>query len=239
MIYRYIYKITCTSGTFKDKFYFGQRITRKPPENDNYKGSGRKLRDYYKKYPNDYIKEIISFHNSDEELNQAEYDIIHSWLNNDMCLNLMEGGGSSGLASIETKKKLSDSHKGKKESEETRKKKSEVFKGNKHGFKIGHKINEGRIWSESSLIKLSESHKGKQSPFKGKHHTEESRKKISESHKGKIGSNKGKHWSEETKNKISKTLSGSKWMSNTITRIYVKPQNFDEFLQLGFHFGMK
>ena len=33
MIYRYIYKITCTQGSFKDKFYFGQRITSKLPEN--------------------------------------------------------------------------------------------------------------------------------------------------------------------------------------------------------------
>ena len=26
-MYRYIYKITCTSGSFKDKFYFGQHTT--------------------------------------------------------------------------------------------------------------------------------------------------------------------------------------------------------------------
>lgn len=66
MTYRYIYKITCTAGSFKGKFYYGQHTT----ENldDGYKGSGRKINDYYKKYPNDYIKEIISFHNSQEEL---------------------------------------------------------------------------------------------------------------------------------------------------------------------------
>lgn len=68
MIYRYIYKITCTTGSFKDKFYFGQRTTYIDPSKDKYKGSGRKIGDYYKKYPNDYIKEIISFHNSQEEL---------------------------------------------------------------------------------------------------------------------------------------------------------------------------
>ena len=72
MIYRYIYKITCTAGSFKDKFYFGQHTT--DNLDDGYKGSGRKIGNYYKKHPNDYIKEIISFYNSQEELNKAEYD---------------------------------------------------------------------------------------------------------------------------------------------------------------------
>ena len=44
MIYRYIYKITCTTGSFKDKFYFGQRTTYIDPSKDKYKGSGRKIR---------------------------------------------------------------------------------------------------------------------------------------------------------------------------------------------------
>ena len=35
MIYRYTYKITCTAGTFKDKFYFGQHTTENL--NDGYK----------------------------------------------------------------------------------------------------------------------------------------------------------------------------------------------------------
>lgn len=90
MIYRYIYKITCTTGSFKDKFYFGQHTT--DDLNDGYKGCGILIIKYYKKHPNDYIKEIISFHNSQEELNKAEYDIIHPWLGNELCLNMCEGG---------------------------------------------------------------------------------------------------------------------------------------------------
>ena len=69
MIYRYIYKITCTAGSFKGKFYYGQHTT--DDLDDNYKGSGKLIYDYYQKYPNDYVNEIISFHNSKEELNQA------------------------------------------------------------------------------------------------------------------------------------------------------------------------
>ena len=114
MVYRYIYKITCTAGSYKNKFYFGQHTTTNL--HDVYKGSGVKLRSYYKKHPNDYIKEIISFHTTDEELNKAEYEIIHPWLNNKMCLNLMEGGALNALKSNETKQKISLALTGKKHS---------------------------------------------------------------------------------------------------------------------------
>lgn len=118
MKYYYIYKITCTTGELKDKFYFGKRITSIFPENDKYKGSGILLKRYYKEHSNNYIKEIISFHNSKNELNKAEYDIIHPWLGNENCLNLCEGGhgGSRLVTSEETKKKQSEAHKGKKQS---------------------------------------------------------------------------------------------------------------------------
>lgn len=193
MIYRYIYKITCTAGRFKDKFYFGQHTT--DNLNDGYKGSGCKLKNYYKKHPNDYVKEIISYHNSQEELNQAEYDIIKPWLNTPMCLNLCDGG-DMGTCSEETKRKIiialtgkhipdivkykmSISHKGKKNSEEHNKHISESKKGiavRPKGTKLTdeHKqhISEGR-----RSIEFSEEHK----------------KKLSLSHIGISPGNKGKH----------------------------------------------
>ena len=156
MTYRYIYKITCTAGSFKDKFYYGQHIT--DNLDDGYKGSGRKLCDYYKKHRNDYTKEIIAFYETDEELNQAEYDIIKPWLNTEICLNLKDGGGNKKL-SEETKKKMSESQKGKHHSEEARKKMSESHKG-KH-------------ITEEHKRKLLESCIGRVSPNKGNHHSEE------------------------------------------------------------------
>ena len=110
MIYRYLYKITCTVGSFKDKFYFGQHTTE--DLDDGYKGSGKKLLKYYKKHPNDYIKEIISFHNSQEELNEAEYELIHPYLNTKDCLNLKEGGIYRTKMSEESLTKMSQVHKG-------------------------------------------------------------------------------------------------------------------------------
>ena len=106
MIYRYIYKITCTKGSFKDKFYYGRHTTNNL--NDGYKGSGKLLLNYYKKFPNDYKKEIISYHNSEEELNKAEYDIINMYINDPMCLNIAAGGhgGFTGKHTNETKEKM-------------------------------------------------------------------------------------------------------------------------------------
>ena len=237
MIYRYIYKITCTAGSFKDKFYFGQHTT--DNLDDGYKGTGTLIKKYYKKHPNDYIKEIISFHNTQEELNQAEYDIILPWLNNKMCLNLKEGGGNNKLSeetkslisykrkfqviTDEHKKHISESNIGKHHSEETKKKMSESMKGkNKgkhHSDESRQKMKESAKnrppQSEETKKKHSESMKkyinehpeemelrysklkGENNGMYGKHHSDESRQKMKESQKNRYkdhpGVNKGKH----------------------------------------------
>ena len=112
--------------------------------------------------------------------------------------------------SEESKRKISESNKGKnkgkKLSEETRRKLSELQKGRVPW-------NKGKKLSEETCIKLSESHKGNKL-------SEESRKKLSESHKGKhhsedtlrkmSESQKGKHLSDETRRKISESHKGKK-----------------------------
>ena len=80
-------------------------------------------------------------------------------------------GGEGYIVSAETKKKISESRKGKHFSEETKKKMSESQKG-KH-------------LSEETKKKISESHKGK-------HLSEETRRKLSESQKGEKAHNWGK-----------------------------------------------
>lgn len=222
-LYRYIYKITCTKGSFKDKFYFGQHTTSNL--DDGYNGSGRMLVKYYKKYPNDYIKEIISFHNTQKELNQAEYDIISPWLNNPMCLNLKEGGGSTGKLSIKTKELLSKKFKGENNpnygthwSEERREKMMPIIeklkisnkgrippnKGKKGLYEAWNKGKYGYLSEESRKRisdKIKEWYLYNEHPMLGKHHTEESNRKNSKSHKGQISSFKGKHHTEESKEK--------------------------------------
>ena len=83
--------------------------------------------------------------------------------------------------SDETRKKISESQKGKKgshHSKDTRKKISESMKGKK--------------LSEEHRRKLSEAHKGKMTWNKGKHLSDDTRRKISESLKGNVPWNKGK-----------------------------------------------
>lgn len=90
MIYRYVYMIVCMKGCYKYKFYIGQHTTKNL--DDGYKGSGTLLKKYYKKYPNDYIKTIIKYCNSQEELDKVEKEIIAQVLGHPDCLNIAKGG---------------------------------------------------------------------------------------------------------------------------------------------------
>ena len=191
MVYRYIYKITCTSGTFKDKFYFGQHTTENL--NDGYKGSGTLLKKYYKKYPNDYIKSIICFCKSQQQLDEREKECIAKYINHQDCLNIAAGGLGQHFQSEETKRKISKAVKLRYSDPIERQKQSERLIGK----------NKGRKHSEEQNKKLSQL-------LKGRKHSEEHKRKISESLKGRPGTMNGKHLSDETKNKISQKLKGRK-----------------------------
>jgi len=90
-------------------------------------------------------------------------------------------------ATEETKKKISESGKGRIVSEETR-------------LKIS-KIHKGKFVSEESKRKNSEAHKGINNPNYGKHHSEETRLRIGRG-------NKGKKQTEEAKLKMSRFHKG-------------------------------
>lgn len=109
MVYYYTYKITCLKGSLKSCYYLGLHIT--DDLNDGYCGSGRIIRDYYKKYGAiegvTYTKENLGFYNNQEELNQAEYELIGDLYKTDpKCLNLRAGGSQAGMCD-ETKLLLS------------------------------------------------------------------------------------------------------------------------------------
>jgi group I intron endonuclease len=109
--------------------------------------------------------------------------------------NKSDGGqGSSGaIRSEETKKKMSESLKGR------------IFT-EKHRKNIG-KSSEGRIFSKESRKKMSESHLGKfvgeKSPVYGKKHTEQTKRKLSELNAGNNNPFYGKKHTEELKQKLS------------------------------------
>ena len=135
---------------------------------------------------------------SSETLNKLEKHFILLYNSFENGYNLTLGGGSiSGFKhSAESRKKISEAHKGKHLSGETRGKMSKARKGEKnpmfgkyHSEESKRKVSEagkGRKCSEETRKKLSEVHKGKNSHMFGKHLSAETRKRISESCKGKF-----------------------------------------------------
>jgi len=201
-----IYKITSPTG----KIYIGQsrdfRVRKMYYERLACEGQ-TKLYHSLKKHGVDKHKiEIIHICNP-EELDKLEIDYINTFqtFNSKNGLNL-RGGGSNGIASEETRKKISNAKKN--QSEETRKKISESKKGTKNYW---HRDN--NRFSESHLKKMSEAQKGRI-------FSEESKKKMSESRKGIVFSEQhkenlrlshlGHKPTEETRKKLSETHKGEK-----------------------------
>lgn len=210
----YTYIVILTKGSLKDHYYLGQHRTRN--FNDNYKGSGKKLLSYYKKYPNDFVFEILNFYRNIEELNDAEKLLIEDrYKDDELCLNLVAGGRNNKRGIRDThltdehKQKISNAHKGMHLTDEIKQKISNSKKGQ-------IPWNKGKHLSDEYKQKLSNAHKGKnkgQIPWiKGKHHTDESRKKMSEAlkgkNKGKVPWIKGRHLTDEHKQKISNAKKG-------------------------------
>lgn len=191
MIYRYIYMIVCTAGSWKNKYYIGQHTTKNL--DDGYKGSRTLLKKYYKKYPNDYVKSIICYCDSQKQLDEREKECISLCLGNKDCLNIAIGGIGQHFQSEETKRKISKAVKLRYSDPIERQKQSERLIGK----------NKGRKHSEEQNKKQSQL-------LKGRKHSEETKRKISESNIGRPGTMNGKHLSDETKKKISQKLKGRK-----------------------------
>lgn len=218
-MFYYIYKIICTEGLFKDHYYIGQHRTNNL-KNDKYKGSGALLKKYYKKYPNSYIKEIIQFCDTQEDLNIKEKKFVNEHINDPLCLNIISGGTfyiKSEEEFIQFKEKLSNSLKGEnnpmygKHPINAMKGKHYDEEKRKHIVDALYKT----IHKPEIIEKISNKLKGKTPWNKGKHLSKETKEKIS---KNNAKWNKGKHLSEETKEKISKSNTGKKQSQETINK---------------------
>lgn len=89
--YTYLIYITDKNSSYYGHIYYGKHTTNNLL--DGYICSGKLLsKKWLKSHPNGYYRKILQLYNSFEELNKAEYDLIHPHLGKDYCLNLMEGG---------------------------------------------------------------------------------------------------------------------------------------------------
>ena len=181
------------------KKYVGQHHYHLEKLDSNYHGSGTIISKIYKKRPHTLKEVYLKTCYTQEELDEWEQYYIKFY--NTLYpngYNLTEGG-NGGVHCEETRRKISESQKGRQFSEEHRKKISESKKN----------------ISEETRRKLSENHhdcSGEKNPMFGKEHSEETRRKISNANKGVLSGEKnpmfGKHHSEETRRKISNSLKG-------------------------------
>ena len=193
-----VYKHTSPNG----KIYIG--MTSMKPEDRWQNGKGYRSNQYFyraiQKYGWDNFKHEILY----EELTQKqacakEIELIayYDSTNPKVGYNLSIGGeGSSGVPrSAETRKKISDSKKGK-NNPNYGKHLSEITRKKLSNAKMKQNL------SQETCDKMSKAKKGKPSSKKGVKLSEESRQRISESKKGNKNPNYGKKISDEHKMKI-------------------------------------
>lgn len=106
----FVYK---TINTINNKSYIGIHQTEN--EDDGYLGSGVALKRAVKKYGEEnFIREIISYHKSFDELLEVESRIVdEKWVKDRDNYNMKTGGQSAGILSEESKLKISETLKGK------------------------------------------------------------------------------------------------------------------------------
>lgn len=128
--------------------------------------------------------------------------------------------------SEETRKKISDSNKGRIVSEESRKKSSEANKGkilSLEHIQIIKDTHTGKVVSEETRRKLSIANKGK--------------KRTLEQNKENRERNLGNNHTQETKNKLSKAFSNMVWINNTGNNKRVLSEDVQAWLNKGWVLG--
>ena len=195
--YGFIY---ITTNLVNGKRYIGQRKfygTSKITWQD-YLGSGTVLKRAINKYGEENFQKIIlNIAYNENDLNQLETQYIKDYnavVSKDF-YNLASGGhGGNTLAGkteeemIQFKRKVSKANAGI----------NSAWYGKHHTQEEIEKIrnwNKGKIVSDETKLKMSNTQKTTESNFKGKHHSEEAKRKMSESRKGR-------HLSDENKRKL-------------------------------------
>ena len=206
------YKVYVHINKTNGKRYYG--ITKQKVETRWNNGKRYKGNDYFtnainKHGWNNFEHIVIAKGLTEEEAKWLEVELIRELdtTNGNKGYNITKGGDSNPMDNEESRKKISESLKGKKLTGETRKKISKSLKGRtlneEHRKKISESL-KGRTFTEETKQKMSET-------MKGKKLTEETRKKISKIMKGRI-------LSEETKQKMSETMKGKN--NPNATKVY-------------------
>ena len=195
----YIYKTTCN---VTGRYYVGMHSTCN--ENDDYMGSGLRLRRSIRKYGLDnHTKEILEYCDSREELVLREIEIVNGELvADDNCMNL-KCGGNGGFSSEQQKLNAIKSNQKQKLLRETdldwvNKYKNNLSNANKKQYELG--LRERKVnydWND-------------------KIHSEESKKLMSDKAKLRIGKANSQY--------------GTCWITNGIENKKIKLENLETYL---------
>lgn len=182
--YVYITWIINKNSKLDGCYYIGQRLVKSDKKKPNiiYYGSGRKIRNYIKKWGNVGLnRAILNFADDQEELNIMECSMVgDDYYNNPKCLNLCAGGMQGGL-SEETKRKISQTLKGCTWTDDRNSKISQTMKSKPKGK---HYYNNGII-EKVCYVQPEGFVKGRLHPINdvppmlGKHHSKETLQKMS------------------------------------------------------------
>ena len=183
----YIYKIT---NLINGKTYIGQHKYKKL--DDNYMGSGKLLKQAFKKYGvGNFTKEVLY---CNIQYKETADDVERFAIAKEKAIgkaeyNIADGGQGGNLGEdvikkmAKTRKGQTSGFKGKHHTEEAKRKNSEAHTGKKHGPR-----------SEEVRKKISEANIGKNTWTKGRHQSKGTRKKLSELNKCENNPAFGEHW---------------------------------------------
>lgn len=157
--YNYTYKLTFKND--RRYYYYGVHCTNIEPQYDNYYGSGSNVKKYHKIYGKDcFHKEILEFFPTKKEALLAEDKLVPiEILQDEFCLNKIQGGGAFDTTGMKMNKSHRDSV-------------SERFKGKKRSVESIEKMVRTRRergtdkHSDETKEKLSEIQKNKITIFK-------------------------------------------------------------------------
>lgn len=217
-MFGYVY---LTTNLVNNRKYIGQH--RASEFTTDYKGSGKLIKQAFKKYGWDNFEvELLQECSTEEELNEseikwiAEYEAVYS----EEFYNIAYGGSHSWhpLQDWE-KEQRSNEMKKRWEDPEYRERMSNMLRDKQAD---GNSWMVGRKHSDETKHKMSESRRGDKHPMYGKHHSDESRRKMSESAK--------------RRNHLPTTL-GRIWINNGEFSKVIRPEELDHYISKGFTKG--
>lgn len=184
-MYHYIYQVYLTNpeSSMFGKLYFGKHSTNNLL--DGYIGSGKLLKRYLKKYPNDYYRKILHLYNSAEELNKAEKLLIFKHIGKPYCINIASGGDGGNTIAGYTESELNDF-------------KQRCSISNKG---VKHKVNWDAVKKQSETLHKRYASGELINYWKDKKLPDEIKQKISETRKRKFASGELVPWNKGLRNK--------------------------------------